>query len=631
MSPLALIFLSLGWSAVLWIGASLLCRLNPSPHQAQAIWRVAAGLMVLPFLVSPFLSGTRAGMGAALPDLPLMEVLTVNPGAATESVRPSWALPAWLTLDRIILLILVAGWAARMVTWLIGQTRLQSLKRHAQASPLNASTWARALDLSQTPDVRLTPSGSPFVAGVARPVVYLPRGLQSCAEVQQMIAHECIHLKRGDLVARPIERLVADLFWFSPFAWSMRGALDYWREAVVDADAVHLTGDRIAYARALTQTARLSRPVVHLPVAAFILPRKGTLKMRLTHVLHTQTRQPKRLAAAAAVAIALAVPMALAQGALMKGDIAPAAVYSHAVLDTAKLTSEFGTRKHPITGEMKLHSGVDLAEEEGKPVYTPAAGIVVRAENAEGYGNLVEVSAGDTILRFGQLRDINVSDGDAVSAGDVIGTLGQSGQATGPHLHFEVFRGGSFYNPQEEKGLVLASVLKDTTGGSTSIVTSGPSNDASGPAPQPIPASAPAVPEAESVCSPQSASFRAHATWFADTATPDSWAARLTEAQAANAALGLAISSKSWNPDTIDYPQPSYPKAAAEAGKGGACQVLFDISPEGLPVNVAANCSDPVFEESATAMSNAKFVPAKAGGKPVTLRGVIYPLQYCVE
>ncbi|MBU4164654.1 MAG: M23 family metallopeptidase [Alphaproteobacteria bacterium] len=153
----------------------------------------------------------------------------------------------------------------------------------------------------------------------------------------------------------------------------------------------------------------------------------------------------------------------MAQGMLIKGAAALpvfSIVYSHAVLDSAKLTSAFGLRQHPITGEQKMHGGVDLAEAEGKPVYAPAAGTVTRAEDTEGYGNLVETAAGETTLRFGQLQAMNVKPGDMVAPGEVIAALGQSGKATGPHLHLEVWRGGAPVDPQAEEGLVLAGTLR---------------------------------------------------------------------------------------------------------------------------------------------------------------------------
>ena len=264
-------------------------------------------------------------------------------------------------------------------------------------------------------------------------------------------------------MTRPIERGLADLFWFSPFVWAMRERLDYWREAVTDEAAAALTGDRVAYARALTTAARFARPLTPMPVAAFILPRQGTLKMRLIHLLKPAPRRPHRLAIAGVFAALVALPMAIAQGIAIKGNALPEApVYTHAVLDKAKLTSAFGPRIHPISKQRQVHRGVDLAEEIGKPVYAPADGTVMIAGEKGAYGNLIalRVSA-DTILRFAQLDSMNVKAGETVQAGQIVGTLGASGAATGPHLHLEVWRGETSVDPEKEPGLVLAPVLRE--------------------------------------------------------------------------------------------------------------------------------------------------------------------------
>ncbi|MEZ5999403.1 peptidoglycan DD-metalloendopeptidase family protein [Hyphomonas sp.] len=461
MSPLGLVLIALGWSAIVWAGASLICRMKPAPELAQAIWRGAALVMIAPYAASLFLPGLPVRVEAQLADLPLMEPLALMPAEGIAAAAPSQAmnLPDAATL---ILGIVAAGWAVRFLLWGISQIRLQRLKAHAMRTNRPIGHWAEAVGLSRTPQVHVIPRGAPFLAGILKRSVYVPAALINREGAQQVIVHELVHLKRGDLITRPLERLIADVFWFSPFAWWIRGQLDFWREAVVDDETVELTGDRIAYARTLTSAARVSRDEAVLPVAAFILRKKGTLKMRLNQLL-TEKQRPRRLGLVMAAALVCAAPLALAQGMLIKGAAAaPGAdvTYSHAVLDKARLTSAFGMRLHPITEEVKQHAGVDLAEAEGVPVYAPTAGVIVSAASQGAYGNLVELQAGgETLLRFAQLKSMKVKPGDTVKPGDVIGALGQSGQATGPHLHFEVVRAGMPVDPQAEEGLVLADSL----------------------------------------------------------------------------------------------------------------------------------------------------------------------------
>lgn len=468
MSLPGLLLLAFVWSGLVWAGARLLAP-GLTPRGAQGLWRIAAGLVAAPFLLSLVVPALPARIDAPLDDLPALEPFLVNPDAGFPHDAPAsvWHLP-----DAAALLfgLLAAGWVVRLVLWCASQLRLQRLKARAVPANRPLRHWAEALDLKVVPRVHLIPRGAPFLAGLRRPCVYLPVQLAGREGEAEIIVHEMVHLKRGDLVFRPLERLVADVFWFSPFAWAIRSELDYWREAAVDEAAAQLTGDRVAYARALTRAARIARPLTALPVAAMILKPQGTLKMRLNTLLTDQSRT-RRLGVSALALVACAAPLALAQGLLIRGPSIVAAAspvaaeaarvaYTHPVLDKAKLTSAFGIRTHPVTGEKKLHGGTDLAEKLGAPVYAPAAGTVTRAEYNEGYGNLVEVAAGATTLRFGQLDAMNVKAGEIVAPGTVIGTLGQSGQATGPHLHLEVWRGGERVDPQTEEGLVLARELK---------------------------------------------------------------------------------------------------------------------------------------------------------------------------
>jgi murein DD-endopeptidase MepM/ murein hydrolase activator NlpD len=105
----------------------------------------------------------------------------------------------------------------------------------------------------------------------------------------------------------------------------------------------------------------------------------------------------------------------------------------------APLTSGFGTRVHPITGAVRLHTGLDLGAPSGTPVAAAAAGVVAFAGPMGGYGNAIDVRHADgTTTRYAHLSAILVRAGQRVAAGQGIGLVGSTGLSTGPHLHFEV-------------------------------------------------------------------------------------------------------------------------------------------------------------------------------------------------
>ena len=115
------------------------------------------------------------------------------------------------------------------------------------------------------------------------------------------------------------------------------------------------------------------------------------------------------------------------------------------------VSSEFGKRKNPFSGEMKDHNGIDLAADEGTPVYAIKDGAVYTViENDGVFGNYIILShdQGKMTSVYAHLSKALVERYQSVKKGDVIGYVGQTGQATGPHLHFEIRKGGKAEDPR---------------------------------------------------------------------------------------------------------------------------------------------------------------------------------------
>jgi murein DD-endopeptidase MepM/ murein hydrolase activator NlpD len=115
---------------------------------------------------------------------------------------------------------------------------------------------------------------------------------------------------------------------------------------------------------------------------------------------------------------------------------------------TSQVTSEFGPRIHPITGDRRFHTGVDLRAPEGAPIRAAAGGVVREAGHRGGYGNTVEIDHGNgTSTLYAHASVVLVDKGQRVEPGQPVALVGQTGQATGPHLHFEVRRNDHPLNP----------------------------------------------------------------------------------------------------------------------------------------------------------------------------------------
>jgi murein DD-endopeptidase MepM/ murein hydrolase activator NlpD len=113
-----------------------------------------------------------------------------------------------------------------------------------------------------------------------------------------------------------------------------------------------------------------------------------------------------------------------------------------------RMSSGFGMRRHPILGYVRMHAGIDFGAAWGSPIFAVNDGIVSFAGRHGGHGNYVRLEHGGGLgSGYGHMSRIAVAPGTRIRAGQVIGYVGSSGLSTGPHLHFEVYRGGATINP----------------------------------------------------------------------------------------------------------------------------------------------------------------------------------------
>jgi murein DD-endopeptidase MepM/ murein hydrolase activator NlpD len=114
------------------------------------------------------------------------------------------------------------------------------------------------------------------------------------------------------------------------------------------------------------------------------------------------------------------------------------------------LTSPFGVRIDPFLHVPAMHTGLDFRGEFGEPIHATAAGIVTSAGWSGGYGKMVEIDHGNGLsTRYGHLSEVDVTVGQTVRIGQVVGRLGSTGRSTGPHLHYETRIDGEAVNPQK--------------------------------------------------------------------------------------------------------------------------------------------------------------------------------------
>lgn len=134
-------------------------------------------------------------------------------------------------------------------------------------------------------------------------------------------------------------------------------------------------------------------------------------------------------------------------------------------LDSFLLSSSFGARTDPILDKPAMHTGLDFRAPRGTPVRATGSGIVSLAKYIGGYGLSVEVlHENGLVTRYAHMQKLLVSEGQRIGSGDMVGTVGNTGRSTGPHLHYEVRLNGNPVNPMHyiRTGDRLAAIFQPT-------------------------------------------------------------------------------------------------------------------------------------------------------------------------
>jgi murein DD-endopeptidase MepM/ murein hydrolase activator NlpD len=143
---------------------------------------------------------------------------------------------------------------------------------------------------------------------------------------------------------------------------------------------------------------------------------------------------------------------ALLQDAVLQADrltaLADKVPLRKPIIGNLEVTSSFGPRVDPFLGRLAMHTGIDFREPYGENVHATAGGTVTIAANEGGYGTMVEVDHGNGLsTRYAHLSSASVEPGDKIEAGAIVGRVGSSGRATGPHLHYETRINGEAVDP----------------------------------------------------------------------------------------------------------------------------------------------------------------------------------------
>lgn len=331
---------------------------------------------------------------------------------------------------------------------------------------------------------------SPSLYGFFRPCVLLPVDIENKlneGELRHVMLHELAHVKRKDIAIYWVTGFVKIIHWFNPVVWYGFYQMRQDGEVACDALVLSYIGDeeRISYGETIIHSLENMRKTFQPAGVAGVYGSKSQLKRRINMISKFE-KNTYKLSIASMIVLLLVGGVFLTgakvssaeallnesnqvqvdllnepnqeQSDLTKETSTPVdlkasglgeeAAFSWPVPDSTSVTTPYGKRKHPVTGEEKMHTGIDIEAEEGMTIIAASDGTVVQAGELGGYGQAIIIDHGDGIATlYGHCSEMLVEEGSTVKAGESIGTVGNTGLTTRPNLHFEVRQDGESVDP----------------------------------------------------------------------------------------------------------------------------------------------------------------------------------------
>ena len=451
-------------AAAVWCVCRVLRRAHAPSRLLCWLWLAVGVRFVLPWGIPLRLPRPQSAPLAAAADtvqelgaLPLPDLATAAPAAAV-------ALPwyARLSLWHALAAVWLAGVLVLALRGIAGYWRLRRSVALACKAPDGCYGGACV--------------AAPFTLGILRPRIYLPDSLQGAAR-QAVLLHEQTHIRRGDPLTKPLFYAAVCLHWFNPLAWLAFRGFERDMEAACDEAAVQgrPLPERSAYCETLLQFA-----VQGQRVPGSLTFGQGSVKGRIVHLLHY------RRLGAGALAVCIAVVGLCFAACMVRPELSAqpeattAAPESPATAETAQpaetpapvvQTSALPTLSDAANSPRFLcpvdykyisrfrsdedgHRGDDLCADEGTEIRAAADGVVLAAQEHYSYGIFVELDHGTDadglrwVTLYAHMKSCAVVPGQTVTAGQVIGYLGHTGNTTGNACHFEMQVNGVLTEPR---------------------------------------------------------------------------------------------------------------------------------------------------------------------------------------
>ena len=451
-------------AAAVWCVCRVLRRAHAPSRLLCWLWLAVGVRFVLPWGIPLRLPRPQSAPLAAAADtvqeLGALPLPDLAPAAPTAAVALPWY--ARLTLWHVLAAVWLAGVLVLALRGIAGYWRLRRSVALACKAPDGCYGGACV--------------AAPFTLGILHPRIYLPDSLRGAAR-QAVLLHEQTHIRRGDPLTKPLFYAAVCLHWFNPLAWLAFRGFERDMEAACDEAAVQgrPLPERNAYCETLLQFA-----VQGQRVPGSLTFGQGSVKGRIVHLLHYRRLGAGALAVCIAVVglcfaacmvrpelsaqpeTTTATPESPATAETAQPAETPAPVVQTSALPTLSDAANSPRFLCPVDykyisrfrSDEDGHRGDDLCADEGTEIRAAADGVVLAAQEHYSYGIFVELDHGTDAdgLRwatlYAHMQKCIVQPGQTVTAGQVIGYLGHTGNTTGNACHFEMQVNGTLVEPR---------------------------------------------------------------------------------------------------------------------------------------------------------------------------------------
>ncbi|MBT33913.1 MAG: hypothetical protein CMO01_29980 [Thalassobius sp.] len=278
---------------------------------------------------------------------------------------------------------------------------------------------------------------------------------------QAILQHELAHIRDRHTADVILLEVYAVFFWFNPVTYFIKKSINQIHEFIADNNTADL--DKRTYAELILQQSVSKSSNLHLVNSFAFLP----IKKRILMLSKEKSSALSKIRFVLIVPVVFLLISAFSSSFTPQNTLTPEVVsvvttfvpevkeeITFDVPITSKesaISSRYGMRMNPIQKKEQFHRGIDFKAPKGTEIYAAAGGTIILAELSDKlYGNQIKIRHSDgTITGYSHMNDLDVKKGDTVKKGEKIGTVGNTGLSTGPHLHFEIIQNGKSVNPED--------------------------------------------------------------------------------------------------------------------------------------------------------------------------------------